>query len=138
MKHFSSVCSALALVSASLVLPGCLATESESGDVLQGPPPVAQGTLKVMVTGDAASYYVVLASGDYVPLNLDHIQPTAMPGSERPINWSTAGGSNVLVFGEKLDDGSIDVDQLKPATDGEGTISRALTGALGERKVLAI
>src|SRR5262245_61030739 len=103
MQRLRLPLSVLTLASACAVVTGCVSSDSSD----EGEAPIAAGTLTVTVAGEQVDYALKQGDGTYVGLNLDHMEETTWPGSDRKIDWRTAGGSPVEVFGTRNDDGSI-------------------------------
>ncbi|MGK3993282.1 RICIN domain-containing protein [Sorangium sp. So ce1024] len=129
MQRSKSYLSAVAFTAFALA-SGCLSIGP--GDD-EGPLPTASGTLTVAVANGEARYLLELEDGTFVRLNLDSM--TEAPGAE-PTDWRTASGSPVDVFGVAGDDGSIDVDTMRPA-EGIGTLTNAVV-TTGTKRVLAL
>ncbi|HTN82076.1 MAG TPA: hypothetical protein VL242_00255, partial [Sorangium sp.] len=132
MQRFKSHLSAVVLA-ASALASGCL---SPTGDVEAGATPTASGTLTVAVANGEARYMLEREDGTLVRLNLGAMTEEASPGGESPTDWRTASGSPVDVFGVEGDDGSIDVDTMRPA-EGIGSLTSAVV-TTGTKRVLAL
>ncbi|AUX25700.1 exported protein with lectin-like C-terminus [Sorangium cellulosum] len=134
MQRFKSQLSTVALAAACAIAAGCMSYEAGDGDA--GPEPIASGTLTVAVAAGEARYMLQREDGTYVRLNLDAMREATPSGAEPPIDWRTASGSPVEVFGRENDDGSIDVDVMRPP-EGISELTSALV-TTGTKRVLAL
>ncbi|WP_437595196.1 RICIN domain-containing protein [Sorangium sp. So ce590] len=134
MQRFKSHLSTVALTAACAFASGCLSIDA--GDEEAGPNPTASGTLTVAVANGEARYMLEREDGVFVRLDLDSLTATATPGAEPSIDWRTASGSPVDVFGTEGDDGTIVVDVMRPA-EGIGELTSALV-TTGTKRVLAL
>ncbi|WP_437604618.1 RICIN domain-containing protein [Sorangium sp. So ce834] len=133
MQRFKSRLTTVALTAACAFASGCLSIDA--GDEGAGPPPTASGTLTVAVANGEARYMLEREDGEFVRLNLDSMTE-APQGAEAPIDWRTASGSPVDVFGTEADDGTIIVDAIRPA-EGIGELTSALV-TTGAKRVLVL
>jgi hypothetical protein len=114
--------------SSSLCSAGFAALFLLAGGCTSQPVPVASGTLRVVVnTNNEIDYALQEEDGRYVRLDLEQMSSTASETAS--IDWRTAGGSRVEVFGKIEPDGSIAVTALRlPASTGvEATQSALVT-----------
>jgi Ricin-type beta-trefoil lectin domain len=132
MIHVSSV----ALLSSCALLAGCIAGEDLGDGAQSGKDPIASGTLSVTVGNDIVGYMLEGTDGQYARLNLEHIRQTSASDAASPIDWRSASGSPVDVFGTKNADGSIDVDTLEPSTDVVQSTGAVVT--TGTKRVLVM
>ncbi|WP_437276408.1 RICIN domain-containing protein [Sorangium sp. So ce375] len=133
MQRFKSHLTTVALTAACAFTSGCLSIDADEG---AGPTPTASGTLTVAVANGEARYMLERGDGVFVRLNLDSMTDTAPPGEESSIDWRTASGSPVDVFGTEIDDGTIVVDTMRPA-EGIGELTSALV-TTGTKRVLVL
>ncbi|WP_437741000.1 RICIN domain-containing protein [Sorangium sp. So ce1504] len=133
MKRFKSHLTTAALTAACAFAPGCLILDA--GDEGAGPAPTASGTLTVAVANGEARYMLEREDGVFVRLDLGSMTDTA-PGAEPSIDWRTASGSPVDVFGTETGDGTIMVATMRPA-EGIGELTNALV-TTGTKRVLVL
>ncbi|WP_437805192.1 RICIN domain-containing protein [Sorangium sp. So ce1078] len=132
MQRFKSHLSTVALTAACAFASGCLSIDAV--DEGAGLTPTASGTLTVAVANGEARYMLEREDGVFVRLNLDTM--TASADAESPIDWRTASGSPVDVFGTETDDGTLVVDMMRPA-EGIGELTSALV-TTGTKRVLVL
>jgi Ricin-type beta-trefoil lectin domain-like len=128
--------SAVVLLSSCAFLAGCIAGEDLGDGAPSGKDPIASGTLSVVVGDGNVGYMLEGTDGQYVSLNVDHLRQSSASGTAAPIDWSTASGSPVDVFGTKNANGSIDVDTLEPSANVVQSASALVT--TGTKRVLVM
>lgn len=135
MQRITSQLSTAALAAACAFGAGCIGYEAEY-DESTGADPLASGRLTVAVAAGEARYLLERDDGTYVRLNLDTMAEVTSPGADPPTDWRTASGSPVEVFGRENDDGSIDVEVMRPP-QGLSVLASPLV-TTGTKRVLAL